>query len=155
MALKPDRLETVTDVSFFMNNSTGSTIERGGIASISTEGSGVAMDDANSVVAYAAAASGAKPVGVLLNDVVDLDLTRQHINYHKDEVQKGGKVTLLQVGQVTTDQISGTPAAGDVAYVAASGLIGNDSDSGNNAQIGRFLSKKDSDGYAKVSVNIA
>jgi hypothetical protein len=155
MALKPDRLETVTDVSFFMNNSTGSTIERGGIASISTEGSGVAMDDANSVVAYAAAASGAKPVGVLLNDVVDLDLTRQHINYHKDEVQKGGKVTLLQVGQVTTDQISGTPAAGDVAYVAASGLIGNDSDSGNNAQIGRFLSKKDSDGYAKVAVNIA
>ena len=155
MALKPDRLETVTDVSFFMNNSTGSTIERGGIASISTEGSGVAMDDANSVVAYAAAASGAKPVGVLLNDVVDLDLTRQHINYHKDEVQKGGKVTLLQVGQVTTDQVSGTPAAGDVAYVAASGLIGNDSDSGNNAQIGRFLSKKDSDGYAKVAVNIA
>jgi hypothetical protein len=152
MALKPDRLETVTDVSFF---SSSAVAERGGIASISSEGSGVAMDDANSVVAYAAAASGAKPVGVLLNDVVDLDLTRQHINYHKDEVQKGGKVTLLQVGQVTTDQISGTPAAGDVAYVAASGLIGNDSDSGNNAQIGRFLSKKDSDGYAKVAVNIA
>jgi hypothetical protein len=152
MALKPDRLETVTDVSFF---SSSAIAERGGIASISSEGSGVAMDDANSVVAYAAAASGAKPVGVLLNDVVDLDLTRQHINYHKDEVQKGGKVTLLQVGQVTTDQISGTPAAGDVAYVAASGLIGNDSDSGNNAQIGRFLSKKDSDGYAKVAVNIA
>lgn len=152
MALKPDRLETVTDVSFF---SSSAVAERGGIASISSEGSGVAMDDANSVVAYAAAASGAKPVGVLLNDVVDLDLTRQHINYHKDEVQKGGKVTLLQVGQVTTDQISGTPAAGDVAYVAASGLIGNDSGSGNNAQIGRFLSKKDSDGYAKVAVNIA
>lgn len=152
MALKPDRLETVTDVSFF---SSSAVAERGGIASISSEGSGVAMDDANSVVAYAAVASGAKPVGVLLNDVVDLDLTRQHINYHKDEVQKGGKVTLLQVGQVTTDQISGTPAAGDVAYVAASGLIGNDSDSGNNAQIGRFLSKKDSDGYAKVAVNIA
>jgi hypothetical protein len=152
MALKPDRLETVTDVSFF---SSSAIAERGGIASISSEGSGVAMDDANSVVAYAATPSGAKPVGVLLNDVVDLDLTRQHINYHKDEVQKGGKVTLLQVGQVTTDQISGTPAAGDVAYVAASGLIGNDSDSGNNAQIGRFLSKKDSDGYAKVAVNIA
>jgi hypothetical protein len=152
MALKPDRLETVTDVSFF---SSSAIAERGGIASISSEGSGVAMDDANSVVAYAAVASGAKPVGVLLNDVKDLDLTRQHINYHKDEVQKGGKVTLLQVGQVTTDKISGTPAAGDVAYVAASGLIGNDSDSGNNAQIGRFLSKKDSDGYAKVAVNIA
>jgi len=151
MALKPDRIETVTDVSFFMN----STAERGGVATISTGGSGVAMDDASAVVAYAADPSGAKPVGVLLNDVVNLDLTRQHINWHKDEVQQGGKVTLLQVGQVTTDQVSGTPAAGDVAYVAASGLIGNDSDSGNNAQIGRFLSKKDSDGYAKVAVNIA
>lgn len=151
MALKPDRLETVTDVSFF---SSSATATRGGIASISSEGSGVAMDDANSVVAYANAASGAKPVGILLNDVVDLDLTRQHINYHKDEVQKGGKVTLLQVGQVTTNFIDGTPAAGDVAYVAASGNLSNVQASGA-AAVGRFLSKKDSDGYAKVAVNIA
>jgi hypothetical protein len=151
MALKPDRIETVTDVSFFMN----STAERGGVATISTGGSGVAMDDASAVVAYAADPSGAKPVGVLLNDVVNLDLTRQHINWHKDEVQQGGKVTLLQVGQVTTDQVAGSPAAGDVAYVDASGTIGNDSDSGNNAQVGRFLSSVDADGYAKVAVNIA
>lgn len=151
MALKPDRIETVTDVSFFMN----STATRGGVATISTGGSGVAMDDASAVVAYAADPSGAKPVGVLLNDVVNLDLTRQHINWHKDEVQQGGKVTLLQVGQVTTDAIAGSPAAGDVAYVAANGEIGNDADSGNNAAIGRFLSSVDSDGYAKVAVNIA
>jgi hypothetical protein len=151
MALKPDRIETVTDVSFFMN----STAERGGVATISTGGSGVAMDDASAVVAYAADPSGAKPVGVLLNDVVNLDLTRQHINWHKDEVQQGGKVTLLQVGQVTTDQVAGSPAAGDVAYVAANGELGNDSDSGNNAQVGRFLSGVDADGYAKVAVNIA
>lgn len=153
MALKPDRIELQTDVSFFMN----STATRGGVASVSTAstGVGVAMDDANAVVAYAAVASGAKPVGVLLNDVVNLDLTRQHINWHKDEVQQGGKVTLLQVGQVTTNLVSGTPDPGDVAYVAANGYIGNDSDSGNNAPVGRFLSAKDSDGYAKVAVNIA
>ena len=151
MALKPDRIETVTDVSFFMN----STAERGGVATISTGGSGVAMDDASAVVAYAADPSGAKPVGVLLNDVVNLDLTRQHINWHKDEVQQGGKVTLLQVGQVTTDAVAGSPAAGDVAYLAANGEIGNDADGGNNAQVGRFLSSVDADGYAKVAVNIA
>jgi len=153
MALKPDRIELQTDVSFFMN----STATRGGVASVSTAstGVGVAMDDANAVVAYAAVASGAKPVGVLLNDVVNLDLTRQHINWHKDEVQQGGKVTLLQVGQVTTNLVSGTPDPGDVAYVAANGYIGNDSDSGANAPVGRFLSAKDSDGYAKVAVNIA
>jgi hypothetical protein len=156
MALKPDRIETQTDVSFFMN----STATRGGVASVSTGGSGVAMDDASAVVAYVAAASGSKPVGVLLNDVVNLDLTRQHINWHRDEVQQGGKVTLLQVGQVTTDWVTGDPAAGDSAYVGASGYFSStaptDDDTENeNYRVGRFLSSKDSDGYVKVAVNIA
>ena len=154
MALKSDRIELLTDISFFMNT----TAERGGIAGIAvggTAGSGVSMDDASAVVAYVAAVSGTRPLGVLLNDVVDLDLTRQHINWHKDEVQKGGKVTLLRVGQVTTNQlVSGiTPTAGTPAYVGASGLIGTSST--NAVQIGTFLSAKDADGYAKVSVNIA
>ena len=111
MALKPDRIEVLTDVSFFMNT----TGVRGGVVSAVTSGSGVSMDDANGVVAYAAAASGALPIGVLLNDVVNYDLTRQHINWHKDEVQLGGKVTLLRVGQVTTNMVAGTPSAGSGA----------------------------------------
>ena len=141
MALKSDRIELLTDISFFMNT----TAERGGVAGIAvsgTAGSGVSMDDANAVVAYVAAVSGTRPLGVLLNDVVNLDLTRQHINWHKDEVQLGGKVTLLRNGQVTTP-----------AYVGASGLIGTSST--NAVQIGTFLSGKDADGYAKLSVNIA
>jgi len=151
MALKSDRIELLTDISYFMNT----TAERGGVLSAVTSGSGVSMDDANAVVAYAANASGAKPLGVLLNDVVDIDLTRQHINWHKDEVQIGGKVTVLRQGQVTTDLlVSGiTPTAGTPAYVGNSGLIGTSST--NAVQIGSFLSGKDSDGYAKVSVNIA
>jgi hypothetical protein len=151
MALKSDRIELLTDISFFMTT----TAERGGVVSAVTSGSGVSMDDASAVVAYAAAASGAKPLGVLLNDVVNLDLTRQHINWHKDEVQVGGKVTLLRNGQVTTNRlVSGiTPTAGTPAYVGASGLIGTSST--NAVQIGSFLSSKDTDGYAKVSVNIA
>ena len=154
MALKADRIELLTDISFFMNTAA----ERGGVAGIAvggTAGSGVSMDDANAVVSYVSSVSGTRPLGVLLNDVVDLDLTRQHINWHKDEVQVGGKVTLLRVGQVTTDRLVAgiTPTAGTPAYVGASGLIGTSST--NAAQIGTFLSGKDSDGYAKVSVNIA
>jgi hypothetical protein len=148
MALKPDRIEVLTDVSFFMNT----TGVRGGVVSSVTSGSGVSMDDANGVVAYAAAASGALPIGVLLNDVVNYDLTRQHINWHKDEVQLGGKVTLLRVGQVTTNMVAGTPSAGSGAYVGANGLISTVST--NAVKIGSFLSSVDSDGYAKVSVNI-
>lgn len=149
MALKPDRIELLTDISFFMNT----TAERGGVVSVvtSTTGVGVSMDDANAVVAYAAS-SGSNPVGVLLNDVVDYDLTRQHINWYRDEMQKGGKVTLLRNGQVTTNMIvsDATPTAGASAYVGVSGLIGTT----GGAKIGQFLSGKDSDGYAKVSVNL-
>ena len=156
MALKPDRIETQTDVSFFMN----STATRGGIASISTGGSGVAMDDAGAVVAYATAGSGAKPVGVLLNDVVNLDLTRQHINWHKDEVQQGGKVSLLQIGQVTTDRVTGAIAAGSPAFVGASGLFTATAPTDIDSElaqhrVGTFLSSRDSDGYVKVAVNFA
>jgi hypothetical protein len=151
MALKPDRIELLTDISFFSN----AVSERGGVASAVTSGSGVAMDDANAVVAYAATVSGAKPLGIMLNDVVNLDLTRQHINWHKDEVQLGGKVSLLRQGQVTTNMLVSaiTPAAGVDAYVGANGLIGTSST--NSVKIGTFLGSKDSDGYVKLSVNIA
>jgi hypothetical protein len=150
MALKPDRVELLTNVSFFMT----AVADRGGIACVKTSGAGASMDDAGAVVEYAAAVTG-KPVGILLNDVVDLDLTRQHINWYKDEVQVGGKVTLLRQGEVVTNKlVSGiTPAAGDAAYVGASGFIGTSSAS-SAAKIGQFLSSKDADGYAKVSVNI-
>ena len=61
-------------------------------------GSGASLDN-GTVVTYAAAPSGKVAVGVLLNDMVNIDLTRQHLNQHKDEVQKGGKVLFsLRVG---------------------------------------------------------
>ena len=149
MALKPDRVESQVDISFFMNTSE----TRGGVATLSTGGSGVAMDDSAAVVSYAATASGKVPMGVLLNDVVDIDLTRQQINYHKDEVSVGSKVALLRAGQVTTNSIDGTPSAGDKAYVGVSGLI-TDTAAAGAYQVGTFLSSKDADNYAKVSINI-
>ena len=150
MALKPDRIEARTDISFFMN----SVAERGGVASVVTGGSGVAMDDSNAVVGYATGASGAVPVGILLNDVVNIDLTRQHINWYKDEIQLGGKVTLLRQGQVTTNMIvsGNTPTAGAAAYVGANGLLSTSST--NAVKVGTFLGSKDADGYVKVDINI-
>tara|TARA_B100001939_G_C16941055_1_gene618305 strand:+ start:487 stop:960 length:474 start_codon:yes stop_codon:yes gene_type:complete len=149
MALKGDRHELDTDISFFMNE----TGNRGVVVSLSTGGSGAAMDSSVALCTIAAEASGAEPLGILLNDVVNIDLTRQHLNWHKDEVQKGGKVTILRKGFVVTDQISGTPAAGDVAFCADNGQIADSAD-GTSVAIGQFLSSKDADGYAKVSINI-
>ncbi len=152
MALKADRVEAYTDISFFMNE----TGERGGVVvhGNSTNGVGVAMDDPNAVVEYAADQSGRLPAGLLLNDVVDLDLTRQHINWHKDEVQVGSKVTLLRQGQVTTNVVvTGlTINAGDRAYFGADGKLTTSST--NSVQVGRFLSDYDADNYVKVDINI-
>lgn len=150
MALKPDRIEAYTDISFFMNE----VAERGGVVVHTTSGSGVSMDDASAVVEYAADQSGTVPAGLLLNDVVNIDLTRQHINWHKDEVQVGSKVTVLRQGQVTTDMVASgvAPSAGDSAYYGANGLLTTTST--NSVKVGRFLSSKDADGYVKVDINI-
>lgn len=158
MALKTDRSTLDTDISFFMNEAA----TRGGVACLSTGGSGAAMDQGSALVTYAALPSGKVPVGLLLNDMVDIDLTRQHLNQHKDEVQKGGKVTLLRKGYVTTNNLEGaSPSAGDPAYVAHSGNLSNsdlsndDSDAdGSTRLVGRFLSGVDEDGYAKVYIDL-
>jgi hypothetical protein len=151
MALKSDRIEAYTDISYFCNDSTA---ERGGVVVHSTGGSGVAMDDSNAVVTYSSSPSGTKPAGLLLNDVVSLDLTRQHINWHKDEVQTGSKVTLLRQGQVTTNMVvSGvSPTAGADAYYGTDGKLTTVST--NSVKVGRFMGAKDADGYVKVDINI-
>jgi hypothetical protein len=158
MALKSDRSTLDVDISFFMNEAA----TRGGIVSISTGGSGAAMDQGEALVTYAALPSGKVPVGLLLNDMVNIDLTRQHLNQHKDEVQKGGKVSLLRKGYVVTNSLEGTsPSAGDAAFVAHSGLLAtsdlsdDDSDAdGSTRVVGRFLSGVDQDGYAKVYIDL-
>ena len=156
MALKTDRSTLQTDISFFMNEAA----TRGGIATISTGGSGASLDNGNAVVTYAAAPSGKVAVGILLNDMVNIDLTRQHLNQHKDEVQKGGKVTLLTKGWVVTNSLEGTdPNAGDLAYISHSGNLSADaglagSAATNEMIVGRFLSDVDEDGYAKVFIDL-
>ena len=152
MALRPDRNEVVTDISFFMDE----VAERGIVVVQSTQGSGAAMDDSTAAVKIGAIGAVATddPVGILLNDVVNLDLTRQHLNYAKDEVQKGSKVAALRVGTIVTDQISGAITQGDPAHFMGAGQLCSATANSTSQVIGRWLSKKDADGYAKVAINI-
>jgi hypothetical protein len=164
MALKGDRYELETTVDFFWTS--GTTAERGGVATINTAGSGAALDQSAALVKYTAAQSGISAMGVLLNDVVNIDQTRQHINFHKNEVQTGGKVTLLKKGWIVTNQLDpgdltggGKIAKGDTAFVGPSGLISNKQTgptgpSAAGVAVGQFDSIPDEDGYAKVSINI-
>mgnify|MGYP003659833415 FL=1 len=158
MALKQDRSTLQTDISFFMNE----VAVRGGVVALSTAGSGAAMDNGAALVTCAALPSGQVPMGLLVNDMVNIDLTRQHLNQYKDEVQKGGKVTLLMKGWVVTDSLEGTaPNAGDLAYVghsgnlAASDLANDEGDAtGTSRIVGRFLSDVDQYGFAKVYIDL-
>jgi hypothetical protein len=148
MALKGDRNIKLDEIGYFANT----VMTRGGVASLVTGGSGIALDSSVAVVAYQANPSGSKSLGVLLDDVVNYDLTKQHINYGKSEVQIGSKVCLAQVGWVVTDLIIGTPAAGDPAYVGASGNFQNTQAGATvNKICGMFNSSKDEDGFARVS----
>lgn len=154
MALKSDRYEFQTDVSFFYNDGAAT---RGGVVVHDTAGSGAAMDQGVNLVKYAAVTSASVPVGILLNDVVNKDLTRTHLNQHKDEVQKGGKVTVLRKGYVVTNSITGSVTAGNLAYachVNAGNVRDGSPGSSGSLVVGRFLSGKDEDGYAKVEVNL-
>ena len=156
MALKADRYEESTDISFFYNEGTAA---RGGVVIHDGKqlASGAALDQGENLVKYATPAATDVPVGILLNDVVNKDLTRTHLNFHKDEVQQGGKVTVLTRGWVVTSAITGTPTPGALAYASTTGSIGTVAGIGaasGNLAVGRWMSRKDDDGYAKLYVNL-
>jgi hypothetical protein len=151
MALKADRYEARTDISFFYNQ--GAVTRGGVVVHGSTAGSGASMDQGRNLCRYKVCTGSDLPLGILLNDVVNKDLTRTHLNVYKNEVQLGGKVTILRGGWVVTNNLdSVTIAAGDVAY-ASTVTAGNISNSGALV-IGKFLTSKDADGYAKVEINL-
>jgi len=161
MGLKADRHIQFDDISHFMNH----TQERGVIVCYDGGGSGASLDQASNLVSTptggstpTASVSGKRAAGLLLDDVVNLDLTRQHLNWHKNEIQVGGKVCVLTKGWAVTNMITGTPAAGNPAYFDANGkLTPTNPDTGSGtwpASVGRFESAKDADGYAKVTINL-
>ena len=182
MALKPDRNELDVDISYFWATGIGYGSERGGWVSAtgSTAASGSAMDQAVNQVWYSLNATGLRPLGLLLNDVVNVDLTRQILNPYKSEVQVGDKITVLKKGYVLTNRIVTTigpttvaVVPGATAYTGPSGFITTvasgtlhvlqagdaltksmlNSPSGSYV-VGKFLSAADEDGYAKVYIDL-
>lgn len=167
MALKPDLwIGAVQHVDFYMNVAG----EKGEFVCIntSTSPSGAGMDQSEGVafkhttastIAGGVASGAVRPLGVLMTDVVSVDLTRQHLNQYKDEAQVGSKVWILGNNSwVVTNAIRAgiTPAIGETAILAPSGQVTNVGSHGVSGAVavGRFLSVKDENGYAKVLVDI-
>lgn len=158
MALKGDRFLGITEVSYFMDQ----VAENGGVVVLKTAGSGAALDQQAAEVEYVnTTPSGSYPVGLLLNNMVNLDLTRTHMNFQKNDQQKGSKVPLLRDGWVVTNMLYAptgvlhVPVAGQKAYLAPSGLL--TIYPGANLEypaVGRFESTLDEDGYVKVYIKL-
>lgn len=157
MALKPDRFESFVNTEFFMNE----TGEAGSVVVFDTSapsGVGASLDDVNGVVKLPdnQDGSGEAPAGILVGDVVNKDLTQTHLNQHKRESQIGGKVGIIRDGSIVTNRIASgvSPKAGDPAYFTTEGVFKTTDPDSVGTRVGTFLSGKDSDGYAKVDVDL-
>lgn len=153
MSLKADRRIVHDTFDYFCNDTTAS---RGSVVSVSTVGSGAGMDQSAMVCTVRGSSSGATPIGILMNDVVNYDLTRQKLNSYKDEVQSGSKVTITMKGELVTDKVAAvTITAGDSAYLSSSGVLTNvNGGAANTPRVGTFMTKRDEDGFARVNVNL-
>ncbi len=157
MALKPDReYNLTTDITQFWQDPEPTGIDSGGIATVVTQGSGLAIEDELNVVSYAANPSGAVPKGVLVNPVnPPMSDTRDFPNMSNNETRPGDKVALIRKGWIVTNMVvSGiTTSTGEAAYVAGTGLMSNVQASGA-LQVGRFEGPVDSEGFAKIFMDI-
>lgn len=150
--LKAQRWILETDVTQILNTAQTRSVT----LCYKTSGSGVALGDYAGSVDLFANPSGQTPAGLLLNDQVSIDPTRQHINFHKDELLVGQRCTLLKKGRVIIDQIVGNPTQGQIAYLTASGQLTPtvDPNGGVTAtpKVGKFASIKDETGFVAVDI---
>lgn len=98
-------------------------------------------------------ASGTRPIGMLLDNVVSIDPTKQHRNYQRVESLIGEPMCVLTDGWCRTNMITGTPAAGDPAYLGVDSTF--DTTQRNSIPaVGKFVTAKGTDGFAIVSVKL-
>jgi hypothetical protein len=148
MALKPHQKVVHDDINFRCTT-TG------------VQGQMVAYVSGNVAVSTDVAA---KSAGMLMIDVVtgihpsNINLTEdtgtidRARNFQKNETYVSGVVRLLKIGEITTNQVSGTISAGDQLYVTSAGTLGA-SDLGGEL-VGHALSGADADGFVKVYLNV-
>lgn len=146
MALAPYRQDHWDEIRFAMAVAS----ERGVIVSHSgTEGE----------VTNLANPTGASisPVGVLLDDVEAMNFDRHGEYRQRAVVDVGSTVGIAAKGDFYSNNIIGTPSAGDKAYLYTSGYISDTqlSDGITSApRVGVFRTSKNANGYALVHVDL-
>jgi hypothetical protein len=153
--LKPDRKVESWITDFIYDDTISAEVDPGGVVSIKTVGSGAALDTSAAVCNYHSNGSGVIALGVLVPAVTVDNVTAAPRNFQKNAVPKGSKVEIINKGWVVTDKYLGTPTAGAVAQLAASGFValGTHTQTVGNVNVGYFLSTPDEDNYIKLYVN--
>lgn len=147
MALGPNRQVLHTNIQFAVN----AAAERGGILCADTSTAGAAV--------YAVVPTGSTvyPIGILLDDVEEMNFDRHGEYLQREVVDVGSTVGIATKGDFQTNLIVGTPTQGQPAYLHPSGYIGATrlTDGVNPAPlVGKFRRAKDANGFATVFVDL-
>jgi len=106
-------------------------------------------------------ASGVWPIGVLLNTREEFNYAKEleRVQYDTDDI--GTVVTLLRRGELDTDMLvengGVSIAPGQPAYLAPDGKIGNanlSADGGEEQRVGQWMTAVDSDGFARIRLEL-
>lgn len=157
MALKGDRQVDAVEIGFFLNEA---AVKGKVLVAPTAGGSGVALNAAQNIATVASTPSGQKPLGILLNEFVIVDQTKQYINEYKDQSISGDKATILTKGWVVTDQVVGNVHPGDKAVLFNNGTVSGITgelitwNRVANPQVGQFRSGEDQNGFARLYVDL-
>lgn len=153
MALKRYRKELAhdNDIRYYFNM----VGDAGGMATVATgiTGSGGMPGDPHYVATYAPNPSGQTPAGILMQEVINIDQTRFHINFQREQVPVNYKVCLNIGGEYSTNMVLVAPTGRQPAYLAASGNFSATQASGAPL-VGEFLGAPDGDNYCVVRIKL-
>lgn len=146
MALGPNRQVFQTTIKYAVNE----VAARGGILCASTT-AGEAT--------YLASATGAAvyPIGILLDDVEDMNFDRHPEYLQREVVDVGSVVGIANKGEFETDQVVGTPTQGQPAYLHPNGQVGAAqlTDGIYTApRVGTFRSGPNANGFVSLLVDL-
>lgn len=162
MALRESRRVEATCIDYIVT----AAAERGGVL---TAVSGAVASYNTNIGSSTNPPSGIVPVGILLEDIESQNYLTHPQRYQRNVSDLGSLVGVMTKGEVWTDFIDGYAKpyihAGKTAYLTHSGLIttydfapgivGSLKEQGTSGiAIGRFLSEIDSDGFAKVRIDL-
>lgn len=146
MALGPNRQVFQTTIKYAVNE----VAARGGILSASsTAGEATYLASPTGAATY--------PLGILLDDVEDLNFDRHPEYLQREVVDVGSVVGIANKGEFETDQIVGVPAQGQPAYLHPGGAIGpvQLTDGLNPApRVGTFRTGLNANGFASVLIDL-